>query len=814
MIQFEHLTIHNFRGIRVLDLPLNGESFVVHGPNGSGKSGVIDAIDFALTGSVSRLSGGGMGDVSLLRHGPHVHNRENPESAKVKLKVRDLDSGKSATLTRAVKNAKTFTLEPDLEEVRASLQEAQAHPELTLSRREIINYIATRPAQRSDQVQALLKLKRLDDYRRTLLQAKNKAIKEHEAAVTAVNKAKQNLASHVGQHEHSPEILLRAINKKRTTLDLPPFAEIDLDSNLAAGIQDRPSESEINIASAKREVSDLQKRLKAQEELGTAQEVLSEKIKEITKDSQILDSVRHRELVKMGLNLARDSHCPLCDHEWESYESLKEHLESKIANAQRADELQRSLTEASKSYGDLVRDLKRAVELVIPYIRKYGSLDAHHRLKDFEEELLSHTASVGSNTETLLQAGELLTSAAYSPPAALEDDVTKLADSLENEPDQSSIIEASTFLTTANERWASFRVSTFSEDKAQTVKEVASTLYEQYCTTVDTALETLYRSVEKDFSDYYRFINSDDEGDFSADLTPSTGSLELAVDFYGIGKFPPTAYHSEGHQDGMGVCLYLALVKQLLGEKFRYSVLDDVVMSVDVNHRKQFCRLLKSEFPNVQFIITTHDAVWARQMQSEGLINSRSQARFYGWSVDGGPLYEQGGIWDRIEEDLRKEDVAGAAHKLRHRLEAACGDIAHNIGAEVPYRGDNSYDLGVLLSAVKGRHKALLSMASKSADKWKNSSAMQDVRDKKEVRARVLSEQEQEQWIVNKLVHNNDWVTSSVTDFTPILEASRDFLDLFTCQNENCTGWVRVIGFPPENLKCNCGSYNLNLKHR
>jgi predicted ATP-binding protein involved in virulence len=59
-----------------------------------------------------------------------------------------------------------------------------------------------------------------------------------------------------------------------------------------------------------------------------------------------------------------------------------------------------------------------------------------------------------------------------------------------------------------------------------------------------------------------------------------------------------------------GGVLNLALVKQLLGEDFRYAVLDDVVMSVDSSHRRRFAELLKTEFPNVQFVITTHDEVW------------------------------------------------------------------------------------------------------------------------------------------------------------------------------------------------------------
>jgi hypothetical protein len=83
------------------------------------------------------------------------------------------------------------------------------------------------------------------------------------------------------------------------------------------------------------------------------------------------------------------------------------------------------------------------------------------------------------------------------------------------------------------------------------------------------------------FSACYREINKDDESAFTAKLMPSIGKLGFDVDFYGRGHFPPGAYHSEGHQDGMGLCLYLALMSHLLGKGFTIAVLDDVLMSVD-----------------------------------------------------------------------------------------------------------------------------------------------------------------------------------------------------------------------------------------
>jgi hypothetical protein len=150
----------------------------------------------------------------------------------------------------------------------------------------------------------------------------------------------------------------------------------------------------------------------------------------------------------------------------------------------------------------------------------------------------------------------------------------------------------------------------------------------------------LYDEVEQDSSTFYRALNGADGEKFTAKLKHAAGSLDLDVNFYGRGLYPPAAYHSEGHQDGMGVCLYLALIKRLFGKKFTLSLLEDVVMSVDSSHRYEFCKLLKTHFPDTQFIITTHDRVWAEQMKSAGLVTGKTSIAFYSWTIDTGPLVQ------------------------------------------------------------------------------------------------------------------------------------------------------------------------------
>jgi hypothetical protein len=402
-------------------------------------------------------------------------------------------------------------------------------------------------------------------------------------------------------------------------------------------------------------------------------------------------------------------------------------------------------------------------------------------------------------------------------PSAMAAGIGALRTAIEALPDQTATESARSFLSVTQDRWMQVRQARATASKATAAHKAATAVYEKYNAVADAALTTLYKSVEDDFSNYYRQINSDDESSFKAGLSPTAGKLDLEVDFYGLGMFPPMAYHSEGHQDGMGVCLYLALIRQIHKSDFRLAVLDDVVTSVDANHRRQFCKLLKDIFPDVQFIMTTHDEVWARQMQSSGLIARRSLARFHGWTVDGGPLYGQGGdFWVQIEADLAKDDVPGAAHKLRRNLEAALGDIAAGIQGHVVYRADNNYDLSSFFAAVKGRHGDLLKKATASANSWNNEAAQQKAENLKGERAKAMLAQDGENWAINALVHNNDWATMTKADFVPVVEACKKFLELFTCSNDTCDGWIYVLGIPgrEEELRCSCGTLTLNLRKK
>ena len=146
-------------------------------------------------------------------------------------------------------------------------------------------------------------------------------------------------------------------------------------------------------------------------------------------------------------------------------------------------------------------------------------------------------------------------------------------------PERSDTDKAIAFLTIADERLSVYVSSMREFEFLEATSKLAKQVYEAYCGASEFVLGSLYAEVEKQFNTLYQMVNSDDEKSFTSKLTPEAGKLDLTVDFYQRTLAPPGAYHSEGHQDTMGLCLYLALMRQVYGDELTLVVLDDFVMS-------------------------------------------------------------------------------------------------------------------------------------------------------------------------------------------------------------------------------------------
>ncbi|WP_417809708.1 AAA family ATPase [Thioclava sp.] len=720
MIKIVSAHIEEFRGIRKLDINLDQKSFAISGPNGSGKSGVIDAIEFALTGQIGRLTGTGTKGLSLSDHGPHVDHIKFPDAAFVELEVFFPTLGKSAKLNRKVSAPKKPKIEPNDPDILAILDQVAQHPEITLARREILKFILVEPTKRSAQIQEILKIDELGQTRSALYTASGKLNQAAIAAEKDAQNKKMTLLQHLGIASLSAAEVLEVVNAKRELLGLAHHGNMTAETIIDQGLAEPTVEQSLNKSAALIELDKLAKMIAGFGQVTSPDaEALVVLIEQLENDAQLLVSLQQRELVERGLRLVDGPACPMCDHEWPDEAHLLSHLHAKQQKSKAAGELKQKLMDHASALSSEVGNLKALL------------LEAHRIAKiENAADMLTSVLGWGKNLaslqerltsfSTILELKDRLTSGWPAIPEGFEAKLTAFEGAIRAKPDQSATLAAQSFLINAEQRFMDYKAARKIEKGAQKARDAAKVAYDAWCAAMESELDALYEAVEDDFSNFYRVLNDGDEQKFVARFKATEGRLDFDVNFYGRGLYPPGAFHSEGHQDGMGVCLYLALMKRLLGDSFTVALLDDVVMSVDADHRYQFCKLLMTEFRNTQFVIATHDKVWAEQMRSAKLVTRKTSMVFDSWSVDTGPLVESNPeIWAEIDAALAKGKVEVAAPILRRHMEFVSRLLADQLGAQTVFKADNSYDLGGLLPSAMSRLSNLLGKAFDSAQSWR-----------------------------------------------------------------------------------------------
>jgi len=822
MIRVKTIHIEEFRGVRDLYLHLDTKNFGICGPNGTGKSGVVDAVEFCLTGDVTRLSGQGSAGLSVKTHAPHVDQKEHPERANVTITAEIPSLGKEVRIHRSVKNPRKLEIAPADADVKGVVEELQTHPEFALSRREIVKYIITPPGKRSEDVQTLLRLEHLEKLRKSLTTFNNKCKGEAEEAERNQRQAETDLRNALKIDKLEPSLVLEKVNVRREILGLQKITELKKNTSFKAGVaapegaEEKPALRKV-VALA--DLSSLQSTIKGGEPAALLEnrqvaETVLEKLKD---DEKALTLARRHGFIKTGIDLITENACPLCDTEWDADE-LREHLRKKLLSAEETEQLLAQLRDNINAILQSLAERMQAVHRAIQYSQSLKppieKVDLSAYLKQITdvETALNDFLRDHSRIKPAVQA---VAASWWSPTAKQQARIDECYAAVNALPDTSAEDEARDILIVSQERYERLLSlkKTVKEQKARSA--VAQKVLDHYNHSCTTVLEGIYDQVAKDFSRIYCVINRDDEEKFVGKLTSSPAKLSFDVDFYGRGLFPPGAYHSEGHQDGMGLCLYLALMKHTLGEKFTFAVLDDVLMSVDISHRREVCRLLKSEFPNTQFIITTHDRVWLQYMKTEGLI-VRSQS-FSGWTVDVGPrVWDDYDIWSEIQCELDKDDVAKAAWLLRRYLEYTATILADNLRARVEFRGDGQYDLGDLMPPVLKEWRRRLEEGEKSATHWKRDDEKAAVAARRSKAKELIARTNAEQWAINPSVHFNEWANLQREEFREVVVAFKELLGNLRCKNESCKSYLYVLPRrgAAEEIRCNCGSININLKTR
>jgi DNA repair exonuclease SbcCD ATPase subunit len=811
------LEIKNVRGISDLLLKPEGRNILILGPNGSGKSSVVDAIDFLLTGRITRLTGKGTRGISFNAHGPHIDRALN--DAVVRAKIQLPGDDEPVEIKRCMAKPDNIICEtskkPVIEPIMAMAQRGQH----VLTRREILKYVTSDAKTRAQEIQELLDLTEIEDVRQSLVKAQNQTRNGFRVAEQSVDKAKSAVCATLQIPTYSTEVVLQSINQNRATLGGQPIATLnsnEIKKDLIPPIVVR-GEQKVNLNLLEKDIQNLNAVTLKQNQINISEtdKKLREIASKLRSDPRLIRALSLVKLTELGLELIDETGtCPLCDTKWPPGK-LNEKLKQRLSDARVAIQYSKKIKGLSDAIAGSVNRTIESIQKVKGVVQILDLKNELHIIQNWLHDLKGLLEAINN---------EKYPDPLYSPeqvrrllaPGNIGEVLTRIyAEAKAKYPEATPEQTAWDTLTRLQENLKALEIAQSELDTAKLFHKRASMLLDSYQTARDKILEKIYEDINGHFVDLYRQLHGTDEDGFAANIQPKGAGLNFEVDFYGRGKHPPHALHSEGQQDSMGLCLFLALSEQLTEGLIELIVLDDVVMSVDADHRRQICNLLASRFSNRQFLITTHDRTWAKQLRTENVVSRKGFIEFYNWKVDTGPRVNfEVDMWKRIKRDLDNNDVPGAAAKLRRGAEQFFELVCDALQVPVRYRMDRRYDLGTFFHAALGHYKYLLKKAKTAAESWGNTDQLEMLRELDTTRGQIHQRTNAEQWAVNASVHYNKWASFTRADFEPVVEAFQDLYDLFRCTS--CGGMLRVVsnGAILTNVRCNCGQVNWNLIER
>jgi energy-coupling factor transporter ATP-binding protein EcfA2 len=270
-------------------------------------------------------------------------------------------------------------------------------------------------------------------------------------------------------------------------------------------------------------------------------------------------------------------------------------------------------------------------------------------------------------------------------------------------------------------------------------------------------------------------------------------AIDIELKFFGIELKSPRLTLSEGNRNSLGLCVFLAMARR--ADTHVPVILDDVVVSLDRDHRGMVVTLLEKEFADRQVVIFTHDRDWygeLRHMVDEGAWSFHvlrpyvSPAQGISWSSRAATLDDA-----RSYLDTAPDTAANVARKI---MDTELSFLAEKLQLRMEYRrelrNDHRMAHDFLVALIAASRRAL---QKKGADGKYNVHAD----------AIVLCEATDRLLMTwgNKGSHTFDLVKEEATQLIDHCERT---LAIFAC--EQCAKAVHRLDDNSGMKQCGCGT--------
>lgn len=699
MIKIKKIRARSIRGLPqgFPDILVGSKGVLVFGPNGSGKSSIVDTIEAAVGRDPIPFRNSGLG-VTWAAGRKHIRY-ENP--------VTELVVDRSGT---------EYVISPEIQcdhqpDEIASWQEAAKGAMFVLRRSMLLNFIEEQPRDRYLRIEPLLDLVKYGEFEnefRSIVTEIERARNGFQQERRRVLGGLKELLGTDDSKSPSDDDIINAVNPLLTSCNLQEVDDIqkfedalEEASNILKGneLADRVSA----LSRVKIDLLEL-KQIRLRKDIDTHINNL-EHVHSIDRWEW---KVRLTVLLEQGKVLFEDqfqNSCPLCENDVDRLEVL-DRVARRLEEASVIREAQDKL---NASHSKLLSSFEAANRTVTKLLSEFETLS------DLDAPDWLHSCSEHLNGVSWQQSGLAITvdSLAFMrnrwPYDDMIDSLAKLVDDTASAYGGNNLLLSLGKLTgalkyTLSEREhlidldEKIKYAVISEDRCRRTYQFAEQSRKQ-------AVREIFESIKATANDFYGLIHPGEEiANSDLEIREGTaGSVKLTANFHGK-TCDPRLYLSESHQDTLGLCYFLALRRFEVSQndEFKVLVLDDVLHSVDSDHRARIVSLLIEGFSDHQLIITTHDSVWYEYLKAQG--KNFTKVNFTGWSIDHGPTSSE--FPGLLEIVLDRDSRIGLSEQVicfavGVVMEMICKNVAYRLEFSTPFNPKPT--LGPLWNAVSSK---------------------------------------------------------------------------------------------------------------
>jgi len=274
--------------------------------------------------------------------------------------------------------------------------------------------------------------------------------------------------------------------------------------------------------------------------------------------------------------------------------------------------------------------------------------------------------------------------------------------------------------------------------------------------------------------------------------------IEFGLEFYGESISPPTKVLSESHLNTLGIALFLASIKELNGD-IAFVVLDDIVTSLDSNHRARLAKILAEDFKEYQFLVLTHDDLWFQTLAHLPEARDWMFLKIKTWNYNSGIVIERKSR--DIEEEIRQR-LAEGDHKpifnlLRQWIEELLWDISVRLCVPIPAKRND-----------KNAQRPYQNLAKYLSHHLKSRSFVPS-----NVRQAALADLDFAGWLADMESHFNRFESSKPGkgEIQEMIRRIEEFRFLFMCSDCKKDVWYKELTKPTTCIQCRCGKMTLEI---